>query len=260
MRAFVAALECTAGAAKVWTDSRYVCSGVRYLDAGVCPPFAHRDLWDRAHRVWRPGVSSAAWVKAHLCSEEAAGAGSLATPPVTMAPLWWRMVFGSAVRAAGAHFPALEDLAEDALRAAGCPGPAAHRRPPQQRCRQRPSVADPARVAGQWRRDGLHPVQAQLQDTVAGQARVHLQHGEAGAAAGGAGGVGGAREAAIGGGNGQAGQWRPPPLGKGSGVRAQALELGLWNSGIQTGKTTRLRQMTSSRNTTPKGLSASRQS
>ena len=62
----MAAVECTGGAVKVWTDSRYVCSGIRYLDLGVVPPFAHRDLWERALRAWRPGVSSAAWVKAHL--------------------------------------------------------------------------------------------------------------------------------------------------------------------------------------------------
>ena len=59
VRAFVAAVECTGGAVKVWTDSRFVCSGVRYLDLGMVPPFAHRDLWERALRAWRPGVSSA---------------------------------------------------------------------------------------------------------------------------------------------------------------------------------------------------------
>ena len=66
-------------------------------------------------------------------------------------------------------------------------------------------------------------------------------------------GVRGAREAGIFGGKGTQGKGRPPRLGKGSGVRAQALELGLWNSGIPTGKMTMMRQMTSSRNTTPKG-------
>ena len=75
MRAFAAALECTAGAVKVWTDSRYVCSAARYLEAGVRPPFAHRDLWERACRAWRPGVSSAAWMKAHLSWEEASERG-----------------------------------------------------------------------------------------------------------------------------------------------------------------------------------------
>ena len=71
VRAFVAAVEYTGGAVKVWTDSRFVCSGVRYLDLGMVPPFAHRDLWERALRAWRPGVSSAAWVKAHLEWDEA---------------------------------------------------------------------------------------------------------------------------------------------------------------------------------------------
>ena len=48
VRALVAALEATAGAVKVWTDNRYVCNGVRYLEARTRPPFAHRDLWERA--------------------------------------------------------------------------------------------------------------------------------------------------------------------------------------------------------------------
>ena len=48
VRALVAALEATAGAVRVWTDNRYVCNGVRYLEAGTRPPFAHRDLWERA--------------------------------------------------------------------------------------------------------------------------------------------------------------------------------------------------------------------
>ena len=60
------AVERTAGAVKVWTDSRFVCHGIPFLDAGVCPPFAHRDLWERAWRAWRPGGSSAVWAKAHL--------------------------------------------------------------------------------------------------------------------------------------------------------------------------------------------------
>ena len=71
VRAFVAALEATAGAVRVWTDSRYVCNGVRYLDAGTRPPFAHRDLWERARAAWRPGISSVAWIKAHLDWEAA---------------------------------------------------------------------------------------------------------------------------------------------------------------------------------------------
>ena len=75
VRAFVAAVEYTGGAVKVWTDSRFVCSGVRYLDLGLVPPFAHRDLWERALRAWRPGVSSAAWVKAHLEWDEAESRG-----------------------------------------------------------------------------------------------------------------------------------------------------------------------------------------
>ena len=63
VRAFVAAVEATAGAVKVWADSRFVCRGVGYLDLAVCPPFAHRDLWERALAIWRPGVSAVAWVK-----------------------------------------------------------------------------------------------------------------------------------------------------------------------------------------------------
>ena len=69
------AVEATAGAVKVSADNRFVCSGVGYLDQGVCPPFAHRDLWARALAAWRPGVSAVAWVKAHLSWEEAAARG-----------------------------------------------------------------------------------------------------------------------------------------------------------------------------------------
>ena len=47
VRAFVAAVECTAGDFKVWTGSEYVCRGIPFLDAGVCPPFAHRDQWEQ---------------------------------------------------------------------------------------------------------------------------------------------------------------------------------------------------------------------
>ena len=34
--------------------------GIPFLVARVSPPLAHRDLWDRAPRVWRPRISSAA--------------------------------------------------------------------------------------------------------------------------------------------------------------------------------------------------------
>ena len=71
VRAFVAALEATAGAVLVWTDSRYVSNGVRYLSAGVRPPFAHRDLWEHAMAAWWPGVSAVAWIKADLDWEAA---------------------------------------------------------------------------------------------------------------------------------------------------------------------------------------------
>ena len=64
----MAALEATAGAVRVWTDSRYVCNGA---EAGTRPPFAHRDLWERARAVWRPGVSAVCWIKAHLDWEAA---------------------------------------------------------------------------------------------------------------------------------------------------------------------------------------------
>ena len=67
----MAALEATAGAVRVWTDSRYVCNGARHLEAGTRPPFAHRDLWERARAVWRPGVSAVCWIKAHLDWEAA---------------------------------------------------------------------------------------------------------------------------------------------------------------------------------------------
>ena len=75
LRAFVAALEATRGVVKVWTDSRFVCRGARYLAAGTVPNFAHRDLWARAAEAWRPGVSEVCWIKAHLEWEEAEARG-----------------------------------------------------------------------------------------------------------------------------------------------------------------------------------------
>ena len=70
----MAAVECTGGAVKVWTDRRDPvprCWGVPPT------PLAHRDVWERALRVWRPGVSSSAWAKAQLEWEAAMARGIL---------------------------------------------------------------------------------------------------------------------------------------------------------------------------------------
>ena len=75
LRAFVAALERTAGNVHVWTDSMFVVRGAGFLDAGVVPPLRHADLWERAHRAWRPGTTRAQWIKAHLDWQEASQRG-----------------------------------------------------------------------------------------------------------------------------------------------------------------------------------------
>ena len=66
LRAFVAALERTAGNVVVWSDSKYVVRGARRIARGVSLPSSHVDLWERAQQAWLLGTTQVHWIKAHL--------------------------------------------------------------------------------------------------------------------------------------------------------------------------------------------------
>ena len=160
VRAFVAALELTAGNARVWTDSKFVCRGAGFLEQGVLPPLKHADLWARAARAWRRGRSEVRWVKAHLEWQEAQDRG-----------IPWHVWAGNqradefAGRGAASHAPAADDVRRvlgarddlkraqawmvEALRLASAADPRPQNKRPARRSRKgRPGPRGPAASAG----------------------------------------------------------------------------------------------------------------